>query len=130
MRSHETLLLRIITFWNLFPLKQSFILACEICFPDSRIGLCNTHLSSSIYRKLSALSGANKIIPGSKLDDICYIWVGASFLNLGTSSGHDETLKTYFIEHAASELDETKMELLKSYLDIYFTTTGIFRMQR
>ena len=111
-------------------LKAGFISAVEHCYPDSSISLCNTHLGNSVYRKLCSLAGVTTLEPGSKLDDLSYIWIGSSFLNINTSSGHDETITCHLKELAAQELNETKMELFNNYLNVYFNKTGIFRLQR
>ena len=115
---------------NPSPLKHAFIAALEICLPNSKISLCNTHLSANLHLKLATLSGESKLKPGSKLEEIYYLWTGASFLNISTSSGHDETLKSHFIQLASEELDETKMEKFMTYLNLYFTKTGLFKMER
>ena len=89
-----------------------------------------THLNASTNRFLSRLKGGTSLPAESKLNEIYYLWSGASYLNISTSARHDITLKQHMIHLAQEELNDEQMSRFTDYLDLYFSRDGVYRIDR
>ena len=108
------------------------ISALETVWPSIHVGLCMTHIGSSVALNCKKIFGEEDWRSNSSLREILVLWVGSGYLPL-IENDLDIMIKERIkdiIRNANIDNIEIKLERMTIYLSKYFTRTGQFRLQR
>ena len=107
------------------------IVAVENVWPETKIGLCLTHLYSNLQINLVKICG-DAYKTESSLKEIQYLWLGSAYLPIQDNNLY-EMIKERIIDimrRCPMENRDSKINKMQIYMAKYFSTNGLFKLSR